>query len=470
MRSASSEQNSIRSSASSVAARAASRSPSRAASSTWSEPSRPRYCGSRESTASSAARARCRRAASRSSRASVSSAWRRLTSSSQLPPRGGRIATSASAASASSQAPVSKLSTAIRSRSQSRSVGRPSSSARPLRATSSASWLRPTRCSESRQVDRRHRDVLHEARVAGQRERAAQRLGPLVDVPERGERDAERVERADLVGERVARAVELLVLVERPAGGGDGLAVARLQHQRLGLAGQQARALGARIVVGEQREAVLELLERLLLAQQRPQRAVQPAGQACRASRGRRLVDERERPPRQRDGAGVLVGVQVADGGLLDQLELVRAGERGGVGHARPQLERALEERRALAVGLDVHRRPAGAHRGGQRGRLVPGREVMVRDRGCALRAGRRAGLARLREPPVQVGALAGQQVVVHGLAQQRVAERVAIAVGHDDVSGHRLAQGVAQRARLQLRDGLEHRRARAARWPTARA
>ena len=63
IRSASSEQNSIRSSASSTAARAPAVSPERAASSVWSAPSTPRYCGSRESTATSAARASCARAA-----------------------------------------------------------------------------------------------------------------------------------------------------------------------------------------------------------------------------------------------------------------------------------------------------------------------------------------------------------------------------------------------------------------------
>ena len=60
------------------------------------------------------------------------------------------------------------------------------------------------------------------------------------------------------------------------------------------------------------------------------------------------------------------------------------------------------------------------------------------------------AALEGVREREVQRRALAGEQVVDDHLAQQRVAERVpALVVDHDDVAGHRVAQRVAQLARL---------------------
>ena len=71
--------------------------------------------------------------------------------------------------------------------------------------------------------------------------------------------------------------------------------------------------------------------------------------------------------------------------------------------------------------------------------------------RAAALRL--HAVLERAREREVQLGVLAGQQVVVDDLAQEGVAEGVvALVVGCDHVAGRRLAQGLAQRARLEAR------------------
>ena len=51
---------------------------------------------------------------------------------------------------------------------------------------------------------------------------------------------------------------------------------------------------------------------------------------------------------------------------------------------------------------------------------------------------------------------LAGQQVVVDRLAEQRVAEGVAVAVGDEDVHLHRLAQSLVERALREPRGGCE--------------
>ena len=150
----------------------------------------------------------------------------------------------------------------------------------------------------------------------------------------------------------------------------------------------------------------------------------------------------------------------MAAGGALEQVDLVGPGQPGRVRHAVPELERALEQRRALAEGLDVHRGHARADGGAQRRRLIAGGQVVVGDRRGALGAGLRAigSGQRGRERPVQLGALARQQVVVDRLGHQRVAQRVALAVEHDDVRRHRLSEPVAERPPVEPADLGEQR------------
>ena len=131
----------------------------------------------------------------------------------------------------------------------------------------------------------------------------------------------------------------------------------------------------------------------------------------------------------------------------------VGAGERLGVGHPLPQLERALEQRRGLAVGVHALGRGRGAHRGGKcRRPVAPGGQV-VGDGGGVLCAGVRAQppLERPPERQVQLGPLARQQVVVDDLAQERVTEPVdAVVIDDQNMTVDRLAQGVAERPRLE--------------------
>ena len=107
-----------------------------------------------------------------------------------------------------------------------------------------------------------------------------------------------------------------------------------------------------------------------------------------------------------------------------------------GVRHPRPQLERALGEVGSLAVGVDVAGGERGPDRRAQRGRLVAGGRVVVGDRGgeldLAIRLPAEPLLERLRERKVELAALAWQQIVVQGLAQQRVAEAQAPVVAGD--------------------------------------
>ena len=93
-----------------------------------------------------------------------------------------------------------------------------------------------------------------------------------------------------------------------------------------------------------------------------------------------------------------------------------------------------------------------GPKRRGERRRLVTRLEIVVRDlrgddRVSAL--GVEAQLERRGEAAVQLGALAGKQVVGDDLAEQRVAKAVlSAAVGDDDVSLRRLAQRRPQHRR----------------------
>jgi hypothetical protein len=56
------------------------------------------------------------------------------------------------------------------------------------------------------------------------------------------------------------------------------------------------------------------------------------------------------------------------------------AGQRLGVGHPVPELQRAGVERGRLAVGVHGLRRLRGPHGRGQRGRLIPRSQVVMGD------------------------------------------------------------------------------------------
>ncbi len=105
---------------------------------------------------------------------------------------------------------------------------------------------------------------------------------------------------------------------------------------------------------------------------------------------------------------------------------------------------RALIEVRHLPVGVYAAGLAGGADRRSQGGRLVTGGGVVGRDHGNSARLvlGARQ-LARLlqfaRKLEVHGVALAGQQIVVDHLAQQRVAKaEPALLVSHEHMLGHR--------------------------------
>ena len=145
----------------------------------------------------------------------------------------------------------------------------------------------------------------------------------------------------------------------------------------------------------------------------------------------------------------------------MQQGDLVDARDGLGVRNAVPQLERALEQQRGLPERVDGLGRDARADARAEGGALVAGRGVVMRDPGGQLRARGAVGgaaLERARERAVELDALAREQVVGDDLAQERVAERVAVVgLGDDKVARDALAQGGDQ---LGARQAADARRA----------
>ena len=176
--------------------------------------------------------------------------------------------------------------------------------------------------------------------------------------------------------------------------------------------------------------------------------ARQQAGVAGRVGLGielaQRLADEHV-------AARPLVLDLVRLGGHRQQAHVIEARDLLGILDARPQLERALGQIGGLAVGVDRVRRARGGDRAAQRRGLIAGRRVVAGDRRGSLElaviVGAAALLERARQREVQLAALAGQQVVVQRLAQQRVAEAEApVVAGDQHLLGDRLAQRGLQR------------------------
>ncbi len=137
-----------------------------------------------------------------------------------------------------------------------------------------------------------------------------------------------------------------------------------------------------------------------------------------------------------------------------------------GVGHGVPQLQRPFELEQHLGGRVARVGLLRGGDGRGQGPRQVVARVGVVGELGGDPRLPDPLG-EPLRVPGVQAGALAGQQLLVHRLAQQRVAEDVAVgararggarlAVGHQHVVGHRVAQCLLQLVVAQIGDGGQH-------------
>ena len=201
----------------------------------------------------------------------------------------------------------------------------------------------------------------------------------------------------------------------------------------------------------ERGDALLRAVEVALRARDRLEDPGGAPRVGIRAELGERGLEQRELPAGMAERPGRLSGARRAASTWS------APATRRGVGHAVPQLERALEQRARLAVRVHALGRRGGAHGRGERRRLVAGGGVVVGDGGGQ----HRAGATRRSAPPAprasarcSAARSPGQQVVLDDLAQQRVAEPVAVVVaGEQDVALDRLAQPVAQRAPVEPAD-----------------
>ncbi|CAM5496415.1 hypothetical protein STANM309S_00324 [Streptomyces tanashiensis] len=163
-------------------------------------------------------------------------------------------------------------------------------------------------------------------------------------------------------------------------------------------------------------------------------------------------VEEPERRAADLRGPLPLAAEPGGDGGLGEQVEVAQGGgvgvaAAGGVrvgvvdgaqgaaclgGDLVPELHGPFEEAELLGVGVALAGLDGGLEDGGE-GLLRGVRVVPVRgEPGGPLMGADEAGvgLQGLGVAPVEAGAFAGQQVVADGLADERVAEAVAVAVG----------------------------------------
>ena len=190
------------------------------------------------------------------------------------------------------------------------------------------------------------------------------------------------------------------------------------------------------------RRRALQHVERQPLADPAAQLGVGVAGRP-----GQRLAD----PPQQVHRPGHVA--RGASRGGRGQAEPAAAhpGDHGRVVHPVPQRQRLV----VVAVRLGRGAEPAclvpRADRRGERPRHVVAGQAVVRQLGGGPRHVRQQG----REPAVEPGPLARQQVVVDRLAQQRVAEGVAVGgVRHQQLVGHRVPDRVVVGGPGQPRGG----------------
>ena len=136
---------------------------------------------------------------------------------------------------------------------------------------------------------------------------------------------------------------------------------------------------------------------------------------------------------------------------MEEQRRLVETGERLRIGDVGPQSKGALEVVGGVGQRSDLLRFEPGSHGGGEGVRLLVGCAPVVGEQrpSDVFGSARQLGLCGQRGCGrfVQPLALAGEQLVVHGFAHQRVAEPASLALQHQDLVGDGLAQRLADLA-----------------------
>ena len=205
------------------------------------------------------------------------------------------------------------------------------------------------------------------------------------------------------------------------------------QHQRLGFGRQDQRAFRARWLLGHQAHRLTVGRERTVRVGAEPPAPPEDHVHLREAHRVIAGVELGDRLGREHGAALRLLGADRGDRRALQEGHAVDPCHGLGVRHPVPDAERPLamaqglrERKRTVGVDARLHRRLQRAHEiaGG-----VPVVRELARDSdGAGAQRGMVGQSPGQRE--MQRRSLAGQQVAIHGFADERVAERVRIAVG----------------------------------------
>ena len=262
----------------------------------------------------------------------------------------------------------------------------------------------------------------------GDRERLAQVLDARVGVAAVAERRAERVQRDRLGlrgGPRRGRP-------RAPRGRTRlGLDEARLEHAPLRELGQQRRALGALLVARQQAQPVAQHVDRRVLLVLAPERLAEPLEQE-RARPGRRRrstsASARRRRASWRAGSPAWSAVVRRRGGAARPRRCPASRSGSSTRSQSP----SARSKSACASPNAFTRSAASAARTAAASACGWSPAAAQWCAACAVTCApcspaSMRSLERARERRVHLGALARQQVVVHHLAQERVAEAVAL-------------------------------------------
>ena len=285
------------------------------------------------------------------------------------------------------------------------------------------------------QVHVRAADVVRGPGLPPDLERVADRDHPVGARAEQREVTPVGVQGVTLLGPRI----DLPGDRDRLLAEGGRFGVAINQHQDLAEARERTRPFGRRPVGRGDCHGLAVGLEGAGHVAEHPQAAPELLAQDACSERVGDPVDATVGFLAVRNGAPV-IGRQVRClARLAQQLDPVEAGDCRWIVDVVPEIERTFVLDQCGTERVRPHCRLGGADGRCERSVVLPGGGPVVRQLGPAARfrsaADGRSLLERLGEGPMQGASLAGQQVVVHDLLDERVAECIALhaVAGLDD-------------------------------------
>ncbi len=222
------------------------------------------------------------------------------------------------------------------------------------------------------------------------------------------------------------------------------------QHQHLPLGGQDEGTFGARRFGRHQLDGGAIGGQRSVDIAPEPGRTADQDVDSRQANGVPDGVELGRRLPRQFGRAAGIIGADRGAGSSREQSDAIDAGHPSRIGHPIPQRQGALAMSVGLVEGEGLLGLRARRDRRRQRPAVVARREPMMSELGGhpdARRGELGAPDERSRQRAVELRALGGQQIAVHRLANEGVAEAVrgAVSLGDQDLVPERLSQGIAK-------------------------